>query len=258
MTDEHTPSELPSDVVTHIIASIPQPFDFAYSYVGQLPITEEDRPYNEELMRCYKIRPVPFAAGLLAQLTVESRYPKRVLSATINSGVHQHFLEIIRRYNITPPVLMEHVTCITVVPSKATLAYLLNVIEKTPLLRDACDYGDIFAPEVLGPLLTKWKREYRGSFSKENLRGNYDNPHVKEILPLLIEHDDMNQHIARNWYVELLFIMPELHIWRVSGTIDIAKLPPRLEELRQLASRDPLYSGNLAVAEELVANYNSA
>lgn len=258
MADEHTTSELPSDIVTRIIASIPQPFDFAYSYVGQLPITEEDRPHNGELMRRYKIQPVPFAAGLLAQLTIVSYDPKRVLSVTINSSIHQHFLEIVRRYNIVPPILMKYVTCITAVPSKATLAYLLNIIEKTRLLREASDYGSIFAPEVFGPLLTKWKRERRGPFSEGSLKGNYDNPRVRQILPLLVEHDDMNQHIVRSWYVELLFIMPELHIWRVMITVDVTKLLPRLEELRQLAGRDPLYAGNLAVAEGLVANYNSA
>lgn len=121
-----TPAELlPSEIVSIITARMTS-FEVFYQD-GELPITEEDAPYNKKLREEFDIRPVPFAAGLYIQAKMRTN----LLACTINSGVYQHFLAALEYHLVATP---ESILCNTMmwdvvtIPSRETLAYLRRMI----------------------------------------------------------------------------------------------------------------------------------
>lgn len=118
------------DLITKIAATLPT-FEIFAEANGKIPIRESDAEFNKKLAE-YGIDPVPLARGLYAQVLVAKDTNRdRVLAATINSGVHQHFLAILKwlKYPTAWSVLRAiNLRDVRVIPSPKTLAFLLRII----------------------------------------------------------------------------------------------------------------------------------
>lgn len=164
---------LPQELTTKIYATIPNFEAIRIVNNGRLPITQRDAPYNKKLLEKYGIGPVPFAAGLYRQLEITGDHS--IISATINSGVHEHFLTALDYRNIASPLefLTEHdlwsVTSITSLSTLKYITYSITALEKIDPQK-LSEVRLLRAPEVL-PILIE-ANERQGTL--EEFFGNFN------------------------------------------------------------------------------------